>query len=334
MQKIKTLFPVLLAVAILAACGGDSSTSAGGNSIPEADPNATLVSQVSVGDVYSDMTVRDANGYVIGVFDPNTGYITLNNGVVVTVDGTPIDGLQPSSSSSVSSSSIVVSSSSHQVKPNWAYLNPAISYGEMTDSRDGQVYKTVQIGEQVWMAENLNYDYNEGTAESYCYNNSADSCAKYGRLYLWSAAMDSAAVFGDAGKGCGFSWTCAADSLTVVRGVCPAGWHLPSRAEFETLIAAVGGTYVAETVLKSTSGWTDDGNGTDSYGFSALPAGIRSSGGAFSYAGNYAVFWGATEYSSFDAYYMNLDYFSDYVCLGNSYKDLARSVRCLRDSRL
>ena len=298
MKKQILAFAIAVAALTLAACGGDSSTSAGGNSIPEADPNATLVSQVSVGDVYSDMTVRDANGYVIGVFDPNTGYITLNNGVVVTVDGTPIDGLQPSSSSSVSSSSIVVSSSSHQVKPNWAYLNPAISYGEMTDSRDGQVYKTVQIGEQVWMAENLNYDYNEGTAESYCYNNSADSCAKYGRLYLWSAAMDSAAVFGDAGKGCGFGSTCAAGSATVVRGVCPAGWHLPSRAEFQTLFAAVGGEDVAGTVLKSSSGWYNNGNGTNAFGFSALPAGNRNDFGDFDYAGDLAYFWSATEYSS------------------------------------
>ncbi|MDD7297792.1 FISUMP domain-containing protein, partial [Fibrobacter intestinalis] len=116
------------------------------------------------------------------------------------------DSLSSSSSAIVSSSSEAVSSSSPQVKPNWTYLNPAVSYGELTDARDGQVYKTVQIGEQIWMAENLNYAYNKGTAQSYCYNNSADSCAKYGRLYLWSAAMDSAAVFG----GCGYGSTCGA----------------------------------------------------------------------------------------------------------------------------
>ena len=229
----------------------------------------------------------------------------------------------------MSSSSEAVSSSSPQVKPNWTYLNPAVSYGELTDARDGQVYKTVQIGEQIWMAENLNYAYNEGTAQSYCYNNSADSCAKYGRLYLWSAAMDSAAVFG----GCGYGSTCGAGSATTeVRGVCPAGWHLPSRAEFETLFAAVGGQDVAGTVLKSTSGWTDDGNGTDSYGFSALPAGIRDTSGDFYSAGYYAGFWSATEGGSNDAYYMGLFYYNDGAYLHSYYKYSGFSVRCLRNS--
>ena len=239
--------------------------------------------------------------------------------------GSSSDGWEklPSSSSSsllvVSSSSEVVSSSS----------SPAVSYGKLTDARDGQVYKTVQIGEQIWMAENLNYAYNEGTAQSYCYNNSADSCAKYGRLYLWSAAMDSAAVFG----GCGYGSTCGAGSATTeVRGVCPAGWHLPSRAEFETLFAAVGGQDVAGTVLKSTSGWTDDGNGTDSYGFSALPAGIRDTSGDFYSAGYYAGFWSATEGGSNDAYYMGLFYYNDGAYLHSYYKYSGFSVRCLRNS--
>ena len=253
--------------------------------------------------------------------------------------GSSSDGWEklPSSSSSsllvVSSSSEAVSSSSPQVKPNWAYLNPAVSYGELTDARDGQVYKTVQIGEQVWMAENLNYAYNEGTAQSYCYNNSADSCAKYGRLYLWSAAMDSAAVFGDVGKGCGYGSTCEAGSATTeVRGVCPEGWHLPSKAEFETLFAAVGGWDVAGKALKSTSGWTDDGNGTDSYGFSALPAGIRDTSGDFYSAGYYAGFWSATEDNSDIAYYMGLFYYSDDAYLNSYYKYSGFSVRCLRNS--
>ena len=114
-------------------------------------------------------------------------------------------------------------------KENWQYLNPAISYEMFKDARDGQIYKSVKIGNQVWMAENLNYDYNEGTAKSYCYNDEQESCAKYGRLYTWAAAMDSAGVFGDGGKGCGFLVTCSATEP--VRGVCPAGWHLPSKAE-------------------------------------------------------------------------------------------------------
>ena len=248
-----------------------------------------------------------------------------------------------SSSAAVSSSSNLAVSSSSLWKANWQYLNPGISYGEMTDARDGQVYKTVQIGGQTWMAENLNYDYDIGTAKSFCYGSSADSCAKYGRLYQWSAAMDSAGVFSTAGKGCGNDSTCAAGTATVVRGVrgvCPEGWHLPSREEFNILIGTVGGQDVAGTALKSTSGWDWDddrgesGNGRDFYGFSALPAGNRFSYGIFNTAGILAYFWHATEVNSAYALGMYLSNSSDRAGLDNDHKYHARSVRCLRDSRL
>ncbi len=176
-----------------------------------------------------------------------------------------------------------------------------------TDPRDGQTYRTVQIGNQTWMAENLNYAYLQATSSedssSFCYKNSADSCAKYGRLYTWEAALDA----------------------------CPSGWHLPSMAEFETLITAVGGKGVAGTALKSNSGWNayngQSGNGTDAYGFSALPAGSRDLDGYFGLAGYYADFWSTTEYYSGYAY--SMDYFTRYLD-----KNLGLSVRCLRDSRL
>ena len=181
------------------------------------------------------------------------------------------------------------------------------------------------------MAENLNYAYNEGTAKSYCYENSADSCAKYGRLYLWSAAMDSAAVFGDGG-GCGDGLFCEAGSATFeVQGVCPAGWHLPRKAEFETLFAAVGGKMVAVKALKSTSGWMEDGNGTDVYGFSALPAGYYNDGNFFNVGSN-ATFWSATEGSSNYAYAWYLSAGSAY--LNGLNKGNGSAVRCLRNSPL
>ncbi len=238
------------------------------------------------------------------------------------------------SSSSAESSSSVESSSSIE-KLVWQYLNPAISYGEIIDDRDGQVYKTVEIGSQTWMAENLNYDYNYRTARSYCY---ADSCSKYGRLYTWSATVDSAAVFSTAGKGCG----CHASSSPrgIVRGVCPVGWHVPSLSEFQTLIRSVGGYSVAGANLKSTSGWKSNsqyvGNGSDSYGFSALPA------GAYTYrfydVGNYAFFW-TTSKGSCVADHLRLGWADDSSNLTNTFSkdadrgdmDSAGSVRCLKD---
>lgn len=214
----------------------------------------------------------------------------------------------------------------------WVWDEKAIA-GSMTDARDGKEYKTTTIATQTWMAENLNYDYNEGTAKSYCYSNSSANCDKYGRLYMWSAAMDSAAVFSNAGKGCGYGTTCAAastSSATLVRGVCPEGWHLPSNTDWSILWAAIGGTSTAGTKLKSASGWNSNGNGTDAYGFSVLPAGICSNG-SFHSAGNYGDFWSSTEDSSNDAYYKYFSYNYSDVGENNYYKYSGYSVRCVKD---
>ncbi len=162
------------------------------------------------------------------------------------------------------------------------------SFGMFTDLRDGQAYKMVQIGSQTWMAENLNYNYRYGTAMSYCYDDNADSCKIYGRLYTWAAAMDSAAIFSDDGKGCGYAKCCYASGK--VRGVCPEGWHLPDSTEWNTLMAYVaanttGGEDSVGYALKSTSGWKEfrgkSANGSDLFGFGALPTGFRTYEGNF-----------------------------------------------------
>jgi uncharacterized protein (TIGR02145 family) len=195
----------------------------------------------------------------------------------------------------------------------------------MTDSRDGKTYKTVTIGTQTWMAENLNYE----TANSYCFNNNSANCTKYGRLYTWTVAMDSAGTWSTNGKGCGYGSTCSPTGT--IRGVCPEGWHLPSRAEWETFFNAVGGQSVAGTKLKSTSGWYNSGNGTDAFSFSALPAGGGYYNGRYSSEGNYAYFWSSTENDSYYAYgvYLYYDYDSAYLDYG--IKSIGFSVRCLKD---
>jgi uncharacterized protein (TIGR02145 family) len=182
----------------------------------------------------------------------------------------------------------------------------------MTDPRDGQKYKTVQIGSQTWMAQNLNYK----TDNSFCYGDKESNCAKYGRLYTWDAAV------GRSEKECGYQHECNLPSGDI-RGVCPQGWHLPSRAEF--------GEWGAKA-LKSKTGWIDNGNGTDAYGFSALPAGVKwSSDGDYDGEGELAHFWSSTEEGSVDAYHLYLRYNDDTSYLFNFKKNVGFSVRCLKD---
>ena len=217
-------------------------------------------------------------------------------------------------SSKSSSSQRSVSSSSNKV------TEPVeVTVGSMKDSRDGHTYKTVTIGSQTWMAENLNYE----TANSYCYNDNASNCTKYGRLYSWAAAV------GRSESDCGYGYACPLPSGNI-QGVCPSGWHLPTRTEWNTLFNAVGGYTVAGTKLKSTSGWYNSGNGTEAFSFSALPAGYRDDLG-YSYEGFSAYFWSSTEYGSYYAYIMYLGYYNDDAYLDGSFKNYGFSVRCLQD---
>ena len=219
------------------------------------------------------------------------------------------------------------------------------------DERDGQTYRTVKIGTQIWMAENLNYAYTgvpykytykdssytyssyTSDSTSWCYKNDSLNCTKYGRLYTWAAAMDSVGEWSTNGKGCG--WEAECSSTYPVRGICPEGWHLPDTTEWRTLFTAVGGKSTASKMLKSTSGWNDcmgwDGNGTDAYAFSALPAGYRNYDGDFYNEGKRADFWSSTEYDSNYAYLVGLYYIDDYAILGYNDENYGFSVRCVKD---
>ena len=198
--------------------------------------------------------------------------------------------------------------------------------GWMVDPRDKQLYRVVTIGEQTWMAENLNYK----TENSWCGGGSVENegdCSKYGRLYTWAAAV------GKSEDECGYGKTCGLSGK--VRGVCPEGWHLPDTTEWSKLFTAVGGKSTAGKKLKSQTGWKDyngtSGNGTDAYGFSAFPAGNRYDNGYFYDEGIYATFWSATEDNSSYAYNMYLYYSSEDAYLVSDNKNIAFSVRCLKD---
>ena len=146
----------------------------------------------------------------------------------------------------------------------------------LTDSRDGHKYRTAVIGGNRWMAENLNYRPLWG--KSWCYDNDKSNCDKYGRLY----------------------------ALKTAKTVCPYGWHLPSRFEWDDLVETAGGSSAAGKALKAKDGWNDytsgdwerdrSGNGTDDYGFSALPGGVRTADDRSCRTGGYFDRYGPVGY--------------------------------------
>jgi len=178
-----------------------------------------------------------------------------------------------------------------------AVIKPEDSHFE--DPRDGRVYKTMKIGTQIWMAENLNYN----ASGSIYYENNPANGEKYGRLYDWKAAKEA----------------------------CLPDWHLPSNEEWQILVDFAGGEKVAGRKLKAKSDWYNHSNGTDEFGFSALPGGIGHSDGSFSNIGDFGYWWSITEHSSYSSYYRSMNYSHSNVYKRYILKSSLLSVRCIRD---
>jgi uncharacterized protein (TIGR02145 family) len=254
-----------------------------------------------------------------------------------------------SSSSFVASSSSLLkqSSSSSSI---WHPWNPNIDYGELIDERDGKVYRTVVIGEQTWMAENLNYYAPAAASSSNCYYNNDSYCNKYGRLYNWFVAMNlegSNIVYRDID-----SLICNRYRPPKHRGVCPSGWHIPSNVEWDQLLRYiymdgfsyrnVDGYSMSESqdtgrLLKATSSWNDDGNGQDTYGFAALPGGYgsvySSSNIKSEYIGDYGI-WFSSCLLSYNYAYVStyrMSYNSEATVNIMSSHSALFSVRCVQD---
>jgi len=173
-------------------------------------------------------------------------------------------------------------------------------FGLYTDPRDGKTYKIVNIGSQVWMAENLVYKPESGNY--WAYNNIKSNVAKYGYLYDWETACK----------------------------ICPKGWHLPSDAEWTQLTNFLGNN--SGTKLKAKDGWKSDVNGTDDHEFSALPGGYwNHNRSLFIEEGNYGNWWSKDEYDASNAYIRIL--YSHYAHLHRSITNKSNgiSVRCLKD---
>ena len=283
---------------LLAACGGDSSSSKvtepaddPSSSSTEADMNAE-----ADGDESSSSVIRSDND----VDRSSSSSVSLSDS-----DGSSGSKVPEPAEGSSSSSSVELNCSALlEGNTGWSWdvpkecrFNPDITYGTMTDSRDGQTYKTVKIGDQTWMAENLNYADSINTPSllerSWCYNDKKDNCKKFGRLYSYEQAKE----------------------------ICPEGWHLPSSNEYSQLMQ------FAKTTgnLRSRDEWTDKGGkGINFWGFNALPAGGREDGDFFDlrvssymWTSNKEAFW--------------LRYYDDNFNLLPKDEKTAFSVRCIED---
>lgn len=175
-----------------------------------------------------------------------------------------------------------------------AYLNPDVEYGELLDARDNQVYRTVKIGKQEWMAQNLNYE----ADSSFCDGGDPAFCEMYGRLYTWNAAVGKSMSECSYDEDCDFSKD-TIPSISRIRGVCPDGWHMPSFDDFYTLQTTVAELYpekfglLGSRLMKSQNGW-EEGLATNETGFSVLP----SKGWTFNQES--AAFWIAEVHLEYD----------------------------------
>lgn len=179
----------------------------------------------------------------------------------------------------------------------------------LKDSRDGQIYNIVKIGNQVWMAENLNYEIPVAMGDapkSFCYDGAEENCRKFGRLYTWDEAAN----------------------------VCPKGWHLPDTAEWDKLFDAVGGKQIAGKKLKAVNDEWIENRGIDEFGFGALPAGFTktTSLDLLSFdRGKYGNFWTATYSDDMRAPHVTVFYDKDSAEYIVDPKSFALSVRCLKN---
>ena len=280
------------------------------------------------------------------------------------------DAVSSSSESESSSSDIPISIAEAKVMPSGTYdckkyncvtteylnqeLLEAGKYGEILDERDNHVYKTIEIDGWVWMAQNLDYADSVRTpsllGRSVCYNYEPDSCSKYGRLYTWSAAIDSVAWATDKDNPmqCGYDKRKTdgrCDFPDVVQGICPEGWHLSRYGEWMSMVDFVTEGYNMPDYLKnsemsialrSTMEWPSQTHGGDTFGFSVLPSGYGAYyGGKWEFTSVTSYFWTSWDDSSEEA---KAAYFADektsYIA-GSRYPSMKKygafSIRCRKN---
>ena len=207
-------------------------------------------------------------------------------------------------------------------------------------SYQGYDYKTVQIGEQCWFAENLRAEnYRNGDELSTNLDNSQWGSSTIGAVAVYGEGGGPCDNYSPDGYACDESWSLNEYgrlynwyAVEDARGLCPSGWHVPSDAEWTVMTDNLGGELIAGGEMKSGYGWLDGGNGTNSSGFTGLPGGARFAGGIEYYSAGRLGYWWT---SSIDSYYVwcrNLFFFDDNVTRDLDYSNAGFSVRCIKDS--
>ena len=209
--------------------------------------------------------------------------------------------------------------------------------GEVVTDYEGNIYQTVVIGTQTWMAGNLkSTKYADGislvdgtgagdisgdlyTKYYFAYEDNESNVSIYGKLYTWAAVMNGASS--------------SSGNPSGIKGVCPDGWHLPSDTEWTELTDYLGGEAAGGKLKETgTTHWTGPNTGaTNETGFTALPGGLRYSSGAFQRVGNAGYFWSATKNDATNAWYRKLGYDYSSVYRGNYGNSYGFSVRCVKD---
>jgi uncharacterized protein (TIGR02145 family) len=198
--------------------------------------------------------------------------------------------------------------------------NSSPSNGVGSKGNDIANYKTKKIGNQTWMAENLDY----AVEGSRCYDDAPANCTQYGRLYDWATAMDLP-------ESCIRSF-CDSQVSAKHRGICPAGWHIPNAEDWNILINYAGGTAIAGKYLKAASGWKGN-DGEDKYGFAALPGGYSDLADYYLFlnVGDHGYWWSTGESFRINADHVYMISYSDGARLTGEIKQRLFSVRCIQD---
>jgi uncharacterized protein (TIGR02145 family) len=282
MKKLVSIFAVFVPIAILFSCHPDQLE---GNPLIKNDGSIIDAPNESSSSLDSDESSSSE--------EPSSSSIAISN--------SSSSAVVPSSSSSLRLSSSSGCTAANNTSTQYCSNGEMRTYGTVVYG-GGQFYKTVKIGNQTWMAQNLNYVVEGST----CYANSSANCATHGRLYSWSMA----------------------------KSACPSGWHLPTRAEWDILNNYVGGSSTASRHLKATSGWnTYNGRngGLDTYGFAALPSGYGDSNSGFGEFGTGTCWWTNNEGGGTIAYNNCMYHSNDDVVQNILVKSNFISVRCLQD---